>query len=404
MQRIIGEQRHKLLLLLQALQDENENLHKLLDLQMAQNQIEINQSQRKILTALTQSASPTAVDFLIRTSPEVLWNHRTTREASKRLYDTLLQFSPCSCHCYLCLETCCNSSRGEILQSNFPGAVDRQSGTTFTILVVSKGTCDPQTMDLSTPTQHNSCEEIFLEITKKPRDPDINHHPPCPGLCGTLFADRQELEYVLDNFHVQRIQCRQEYARNEPPPAAITLRELLQDRNRIKTYERLLLAAKLGDAAFTFHSSPWMEFWEATTITYLAAYESSEQPATWTPHIANPLASDRLTMLNDGMYRLGMILLEVGGITQEELHEIEKPTNNEEHTKQAVLAQKKILVEVALSGVTRQMGSAFKKAVEQCFIFWYHGAVSEEEVMTWFQTMKKLEALAYDCYRGNEIS
>jgi len=412
-ERIFGEQRKKLVALLQALQEENNHLQGFLFHQMVQNIDEIRQSSRETPPALTRSAtlaqpsSPEVGQSLFNApysilDSEVLSSNRGTREASKILYNTLLQLPPCSCHfVYLCLET--SSSPGTSQHNSSAEAVVRQSGITFSVLVASKGSDDSQTIDCSESMQHNTCQEVLLEIvqTYPPVDPDINHPPPCPGLCGTLFVDRHEHEYALENFHVQLVQNRQEFAREEPPPAAITLRELLKDENRIMTYERLLLAAKLGDAAFAFHSSPWMEFWRATTITYLAAYESSEQPASWTPHIANPLTSDRRTMLNDGMYRLGMILLEIGGITQGQLDEIEKPTNNEKLSEQTVLAMKKDLLKVALCRVTRQMGSAFKKAAEQCFI--NHGPVSDEEVMKWFQTMQKLEALAYDCYRGNHI-
>jgi hypothetical protein len=418
MEHIFKERREKLLAQLLALQEQNDRLEKCLHHKIAQ-------SQRVMALALTQftpaaqspglSTENPLNERAAASDPEVLSRHKATREASKRLYETLLQFLPCSCHfLYLSLEARYDSSRNPT--ATVTARRLSQSSVKFSVLVAPKGTAvaDSQTINSSQASQHKTCEDVFLEIVQAlvstERDSNFHSIPSCPGLCGTLFTDRQEHEYTLKTFLVQHIRDRQRNSRNESPSAAITLCELLKDKGRVVLYDRLLLAAKLGDAALSFHSSPWIKFWTATSITFLAGYENSERPASWTPHITSPLTSDHLSMRNDkAMFHLGIILLEIGGIALEGLAEMEDPLNQEELTDPKPLTKKKELVAIALSRLTCEMGLPFKKVVKQCFdIYFKLGedpnsvGVPEHDLTKFFEAIKQLEVLAYEVFYGNE--
>jgi hypothetical protein len=280
--------------------------------------------------------------------PNILGRH-VVNEVPTSLYTALSKLSPCNCHrLYLRLET--HRDLSQTWHTAIPVSADSQPGIKFSVLVTSKGT----ESSLTTNDQaegYGHCQEIFLDIIHALVDEKCLTFPSCPGLCGAHFGDQQEREnYILDNFLIQRVPNCQKVTRDgDYTSAVISLRQLLHEKN-LPLYDRILLAAKLGDAALMFHSSPWIKLWTASTITFFTGYEKLKQPASWTPHIASSLTLDHLLMPNDtDVYRLGMILLEVGGIDMNEL------------------AGKKEQVPVALGDLTRLMGMPYKTLVKRCF-------------------------------------
>lgn len=164
------------------------------------------------------------------------------------------------------------------------------------------------------------------------------------------MQQQDKMEYLLEDFLVRRVpQFKGTQSGN-----ALSLHDLADGKRRLTQYDRLKLAVKLGRAAVSLHSSPWISGWDSQKIVFFAQYEESREPADWRPHISTILDPNYTPRpLNADIYALGMILLEFGGVDMDE-YRIRAPMSSN------TLAP-------ALTTVMKELGLPYMKVAECCF-------------------------------------
>jgi hypothetical protein len=140
------------------------------------------------------SASGAGLERYKRTREE----YRTIGKISKRLYATLSKVPHCPCHSlYLCLET----GQG-FKDSSLSSDSDSTTGVKVSVLVAPS-------LGPFNDSKYIPCQEILLEFCQSSILKESLPAPlTIPGLCGDLFTNRKEKEYIIDSFLVQHVQDR----------------------------------------------------------------------------------------------------------------------------------------------------------------------------------------------------
>ncbi|KAI5820050.1 hypothetical protein BZA77DRAFT_302889 [Pyronema omphalodes] len=361
-----------------------------------------NTGSRLTLTAYKSRMGTISGNVMDSRYPRTLEEYRTAGEISNSLYETLSRLPRCSCHMlYLCLEPSKLEFHGDSTAIN-QTTLDSDYAGRFSVIVASYSACG--LWDHMSAPAHNSRHNVFLNFRQSSTSTNnVGNALQIPGLCGKYFLDKNENEYMLESFHVQPIQDRPKSLREEIS-AAVTLRDLLQkdDSPMQAQAEKLLLAAKLGFAAFLLHSSPWFKLWTTQKIAFLAEYESSPNPGDWSPHLMALLPSSNTERPNcEDLYRLGLILLEIGGISSETLTHREGLQNST--PTHETLDKMEFLVKLESDKLIRIVGGHYKRAVQQCFKIYFDQArisygspIPEDSMVDLFNTFKSVEKVAQD--------
>jgi hypothetical protein len=325
--------------------------------------------------------------------------YRTASEITGSLYDTLSRLPRCSCHMlYLCLEPGKLGFHEDSTVIN-QNILDSDYACKFSVLVASRSD--------GGPWDHTSAENVFLNFRQSFTSANnVTTALQIPGLCGRYFVDQNENEYILESFHVHVLD-RPEPVR-EGFSTAVTLRELLRKDNSPMQpqAEKLLLAAKLGFAAFSLHSSPWFKLWTTQKIAFMAGYESSPNPGDWSPHImALPTSSNTEQPNCEDLYRLGLILLEIGGISSAAL--TNKGGLQNSATSHETLDKMEFLVRLESDKLIRVVGGHYKRAVQRCFKIYFDRArisngslIPEDRMIELFDAFKSVEEDARKMLEG----
>ncbi|KAA8902928.1 hypothetical protein FN846DRAFT_71663 [Sphaerosporella brunnea] len=262
---------------------------------------------------------------------------------STMLYWALSNVPPCDCHLlHLDLE-CCGSDKG------------------FSLLVKSNigdtrlTSCVPG-IEMQLTQANDLVLEVVTSNTGTVCASDASH-----SLCQMLFAAQQDqANYLLGNFVVKNI--------HRPQPCApahcgsITLHDMIHKKG-VTTYDRMIWATKLSNAALSFYSSPWIKGWTTRTIKFFAEYEQSPEPASWKPHISTTSGSSAPYFPdNIEVYSLGVMLLEIGGFDIEEFKKKPQPE----------------VLQEAFGAIMRQMGRQYKQVAQRCFMAYQQSQVQGE--------------------------
>jgi hypothetical protein len=332
--------------------------------------------------------------------------YRTAGKITNSLYDPLSRLPRCSCHMlYLCLEPGKLGFHGDSTVIN-QNTLDSDYACKFSVLVASRSAGG--LWDHTSAPDHNSRQDVFLNFRQSSTSTNnVTTALQIPGLCGKYFLDQNENEYILESFHVQHVQDRPKCVREEIS-TTVTLRDLLRKDNSPMQpqAEKLLLAAKLGFAAFSLHSSPWFKLWTTQKIAFLAEYESSPNPGDWSPHLmALPTSSNTEQPNCEDLYRLGLILLEIGGISSEAL--TNKGGLQNSVTSHETLDKMEFLVRLESDKLIRVVGGHYKRAVQRCFKIYFDRArisnsslILEDSMIELFDAFKSVEEDARKMLEG----
>jgi hypothetical protein len=109
-----------------------------------------------------------------------------------------------------------------------------------------------------------------------------------------------------------------------------------------------------------------MRLWTAQKIAFWAKYESSGHPGDWSPHLMPLLSSSSTDTPNcEDIYRFGLVLLELAGISSDALLKRDGLENSS--ISRETLERMERLVRLESDNLTGLVGKPYKMAVQRCF-------------------------------------
>ncbi|CCX34196.1 Protein of unknown function [Pyronema omphalodes CBS 100304] len=136
--------------------------------------------------------------------------------------------------------------------------------------------------------------------------------------------------------------------------------------------DKLFLTVKLGYAVLSFYSSPWIKLWNAQQISFLAEYEFSSHPGDWSPHLMTLVTSNNCAAPNNGdIYRFGLLLFEIAGVSSSALQELRMGFERLENTPHpwpvGTVNSINALIQIESRKLMMIFGKFLKDAVQDCF-------------------------------------
>ncbi|RPB06614.1 hypothetical protein P167DRAFT_580290 [Morchella conica CCBAS932] len=131
----------------------------------------------------------------------------------------------------------------------------------------------------------------------------------------------------------------------------------------LTVYDRFLITITLAQSLLHFYSSSWIRHWGVGSIYYFAVQEVEiPEIGRWTPYLVLQPGENDVGDRNRDVYRLGYLLLQLGGLSVHELQGAD-PSDVE--------------ITRAISRVYRSMGRNYVAFVESCLNVWGQNRVMD---------------------------
>ncbi|KAH8145800.1 uncharacterized protein LAJ45_10123 [Morchella importuna] len=136
----------------------------------------------------------------------------------------------------------------------------------------------------------------------------------------------------------------------------ISLQQVITTRpSELTVHDRLLMTVSLAQSLLHLYCSSWIRDWGIGTIHYFTAQDDAEF-GRWTPYLVLRSGDSDIGDRNRDVYRLGYLLLQLGGLCVDEL--------------QVAAGAPELGMEKAITRVYRSMGRNYVTFVKSCLNVW----------------------------------